>query len=307
MSIKSDRSLAKKRSDSISLFPFLRHRGDLRITFKLDAHDQVIDAGRTIAYKPEFSTFGIKPTVEMQLDPLTIAKELGEKPPSLGMAVILRDRLIKRHSVLASWPLDDAPRNWTADNPIKISARSDLAVAFYLRANRAHDGGKAYRAGSTLASASISIMPDNDSSQFQMLDKPPSAFLELGMPEDTIWTVRLKDQADVEQPANEVVEIWINTKHKAQLISAQQRPDSKAFVSALAASIYAAAIRVVIASAHHAPQQPDGTLMSMCDKISKATDKTMDFRDIQIAVKGGDHHKIDAIAQVVAEMHKRLG
>jgi hypothetical protein len=167
---------------------------------------------------------------------------------------------------------------------------------------------RAHRLGSTLASASVSIAPETDLLNFQLTDMPPEAFVAAGMPGDTTWATKMKgDNPNVEDPASDVLEVWINTKHKERLLALQHKPESKAFVAMWASTIYASVIRAVMTNAKAPPKHDTGLLWGIVQKVQSVADVEMDFSALREAAMYRDDPRIDAIAQALVDLHKRLG
>jgi hypothetical protein len=294
------------RTDTIPFYPFARARGEFKATFQPTAHDQIFMANGTIPFRPEFSLSGITPSVEFRFDPDALAQALDERPKDLAVAILLRDQLCKRHDMLARWPLEECPRTWTAEDARPVSERSQLSAIVFLAKERNAKPYRAHRLGSTLASQSVTIAPETDSLNFKLTDVPPAGFLEVGMPADTVWSVHLKTD-NVEEAPGDAIEVWVNLKHKERLLSLLQSPAAKTFAASACASIFAAVIRCTLAKAKGPPRQEGGLLWSVCKKVAAVPGAALDFAELRDAAKTPGDPRIDAAAQMIAELHKRLG
>ena len=219
------------------------------------------------------------PALLVVVDRDSVVRETGVSEEDLAVALAIRDRQLNLFTLAGQWTICSLP-----DRPVSLldplrrfSCGSRMELCLTLFVSRTSDRGfrVARERGQVLARKSFVVRPMPELPRFPKVWKAPADFEGKGLHEDTIFYVEWLAE-DLDRPPAEALSIWLNERHRDQMLSFEHGGASgRLLVTELAGMILAEISAAVLASDQESAD-PVGTIEVVAGVLQDVTGLTLD-------------------------------
>jgi hypothetical protein len=239
------------------------------------------DPWSVIVEPEEFGRPNFRPAWNLKIDTSALAAESGLPVDRLSASVVLRDSALLKSERIISWPISDAPGEYVVDHKVLTSISGARGVTFVVEVAPSAWLKPAFRTaywpGQFVASRTFGIAVPSDGSDFPIDLVEPDVFEALGMPGETVWAIRWLTEGDFDRPTEEVLVVLFNKRQGEKLLRLSAN-DTVANViwNEISISIFTEIAVVVFASEPGKPEQTDGLLARLTNRLTRDTRHTFD-------------------------------
>ena len=232
------------------------------------------------------------PALLVVVDRDSVVRETGVSEEDLAVALSIRDRQLNLFTLAGQWTIGSLP-----DRPVllrdslrQFSCGSRMELCLTLFVSRTTDRGfrVARERGQVLARKSFVARPMPELPRFPKVWKSPADFEGKGLHQDTIFYVEWLAE-DLDRPPAEALSIWLNERHRDQMLSFERGGASgRLLVTELAGMILAEICAAVLASDQE-PDDPAGTIEIVAGVLQDVTGMTgMTLDEMRMRMRSHD-------------------
>jgi len=287
--------------------PYLRHdEGLVDVALRIDPND-AFDGASKVWLERERTLQGLRPELRLEFDPLDIAEAVDVPTGDLTLHVSIRDRAVKRWSVVASWGLDETPTEYHLD----LDARSwaigrNLEIAVLVAPSQTLPSrlGRAYRPDQVVAVRSFSLVARKDGVRFNVSTVGSEWFTNNGLPKDAVWAIDWSSRDPSIEPIAALA-VMVNEDHAERLQNAfGAQATSDALAMQLAIDVFVEAALVTLQSPAEFDPEPSTLMGAVASALGIETADQFDALRERVADDAG---RIALTSYLRARAQARLG
>lgn len=229
------------------------------------------------------------PALLVVLDRDSVVRETGVPAEDLAVALSIRDRQLNLFRLADRWKICSLPEGPVRlRDPLRLfSCGSHIELCLSVFVSRTSDRGfrVASERGHVLARKRFVVRSMPELPRFPKVWKDPAEFKGKGLHEDTIFYVEWLAE-DLDRPPIEALSIWLNERHRDQMLSFEHGGASgRLLVTELAGMILSEICAAVLASDQE-PDDPAGTIEIVAGVLGDVAGITLD--EMRMRMRGHD-------------------
>ena len=230
------------------------------------------------------------PALLVVLDRDSVVHETGVPEEDLAVALAIRDRQLNLFRLAHQWKVCSLPE---APVPLRdllrlFSCGSHMELCLTLFVSRTSNRGfrVANERGQVLARKSFVVRPMPELPRFPKVWKAPVDFESKGLHEDTIFYVEWLAE-DLDRPPVEALSIWLNERHRDQMLSLEHGGASGRLLVTELAGMILSEICAAVLAADQEPEDPSGTIEIVARVLGDLSGLTLDEMRLRIRSHDG--------------------
>lgn len=247
------------------------------------------------------------PELDLDVDVEVLADAVEIPLGDLRASVVVRDRAVKRWTVVRSWPLSELPDAFVVpldEREFALGRRMEFVLMVTPSNDLPVREGRAYRKDQVVAEVAFEASVRKDGSRFNVATMPPEWFEENGLPKDTIWAIDWDSRDPAVEPIAALT-VVVNERHAELLQRAfGSEAGADALATQIAIDVFVEASMVAIENAEEFQQEPSTLLGSVLNGLG--IDDASDFEALREKVTDDDG-RVTALSLIRARAQSRIG
>ena len=247
------------------------------------------DAGEVRFIESRTAWAEADPALLVVFDGDSVVRETGVPAEDLAVALSIRDRQLNLFGLAGRWKICTLPEEPVPlSDPLRsFSAGSHIELCLALFVSRTSDRGfrVARERGQVLARKRFVVRSMPELPRFPKVWKDPADFEGQGLHEDTIFYVEWLAE-DLDRPPIETLSIWLNERHRDQMLSLEHGGASGRMLVTELAGMILSEICAAVLTSDQEPDDPAGTIKVVAGVLGDVTRLTLD--EMRIRIKNHD-------------------